>query len=79
MEPVTIEYKKQFYKCTPLSNTLEFIAQHNIIVKNPVASVVNGNLTRLNKKFKVSGTLEIIELSTSQGRRIYESSVLFLL
>ena len=78
MEPVNIEYKNKIYKCAPLTNTLEFISQHNIKIKDPVAAVVNGYLTRLNKKFKVDGTLEIIELSTSQGRRIYESSILFL-
>ncbi|MCK5072736.1 MAG: hypothetical protein KAQ98_04865 [Bacteriovoracaceae bacterium] len=78
MEPLNIEYHEKSYKVAPLTNTLEFITQHNIPVKFPVAAVVNGYLTRLNKKFKVDSNLEIVELDTSQGRRVYESGVLFL-
>jgi len=78
MEPLNIEYQNKVYKVAPLTNTLEFIAQMGISIKDPVAVVINGHLGRLNKKFKVDSSLNIIERSSFQGRKIYESSVLFM-
>jgi uridine kinase len=78
MQNISITYQNHEYKTTPFQTPLEFIEEHNITVQRPMAAVINGHLTRLNKKMRVSGTLELVEFETSQGKRVYESSVLFL-
>ncbi len=75
---LAITYEGKEYKIPQLSSTLDFIQKNNIKVQEPVAAVINGYFTRLNKKIRVGGNLEIIELETSLGRRVYESSVLFM-
>ncbi|MBT3236592.1 MAG: nucleoside kinase [Bdellovibrionales bacterium] len=78
MQNICITYQNREYKTTPFQTPSEFIKEHNISVKRPMAAVINGHLTRLNKKMRVSGTLDLVEFETSQGQRVYESSVLFL-
>jgi uridine kinase len=78
MKKLNINFKDKIYQIDPLRTTMEFISEHNLQVKDPIAVNINGRFTRLSKKIRVDSTIEIIELATPQGKRIYESSVLFL-
>lgn len=78
MKKIKITYQEKTYLVDPFITPLEFIDLHKIAVKKPVASIINGHLTRLNKHMRVDSTLSLVELETYQGQRIYESSVLFL-
>jgi len=76
---LVITYQGKEYKIPQLSSALDFIQKNKIDVHEPVAAVINGYFTRLNKKIRVGGTLELVEFDTSLGRRVYESSILFML
>lgn len=76
---LVITYQGKEYKIPQLSTALDFIQKNNIKVHEPVAAVINGYFTRLNKKIRVGGNLELVEFDTSLGRRVYESSILFMI
>ena len=78
MQKLKVVYKGKEYDVSPLSTAQEIILSHNLPVKDPMAVVVNGHFTRLTEKIKVDSTVEIIEFGSPLGRRIYETSVLFL-
>lgn len=78
MKKINIKYKNKDYEVPLLSDTLEVIEKCKLDVKDPVAVVVNGHFSRLNKKIPLDSTLDIIELSSPQGKRVYESSVMLL-
>ncbi|MBF0362669.1 MAG: nucleoside kinase [Oligoflexia bacterium] len=75
---IKVTYKDRDYKVRPAITVLELINECQLPVISPAAAVINGHLTQLNKHVKTDSTLDIIELSSYQGQRIYESSVLFL-
>ncbi|MBF0300221.1 MAG: nucleoside kinase [Oligoflexia bacterium] len=75
---IKITFKDKEYKVQPAMTVLEIISECQLPITLPAAAVINGHLTQLNKHVKTDSTLEVIELNTYQGQRIYESSVLFL-
>ncbi len=78
MEKIKIDCLGKEYSIDKLTTPLEFIKENGIHTQMPVAVVINGHMTRLDKNIRVNSTMEIIEKDTPQGERIYESSVLFL-
>jgi len=78
MQKIKVTFKDRVYEVTPLTSVLDFISEHHVKVDHPVAIVLNGHFTRLNRKLRVDSTIEFIELKSPQGRRIYESSLSFL-
>jgi uridine kinase len=79
MQNIKIRCKNETYEITPLLTVEEFIDKYNVKHNEPVAVVINGHLTRLDKKLRVDSTVELIDLHTPQGKKIYESSLFFLL
>ncbi len=69
---------KKNYEVEPLLTVEEFIFKHEIKVNDPVAVVINGVLARLNAKIRTDSALDVIDLESQLGKRIYESSVTYL-
>lgn len=78
MEKFNVSFRGKDYKVAPLSTVLEFLTENQLQIKHPVAAVLNGHLTRVDRKIKVDSTLEIIQLESYMGQKIYESSLVFL-
>ncbi|MBL6991398.1 MAG: nucleoside kinase [Bacteriovoracaceae bacterium] len=78
MENINITYKEKIYEITPLCTVSEFIKENNIPVEDPVGVVINGYLTRLGNKLRIDSMIDIVELASPQGKKIYDSSVQFL-
>lgn len=78
MEKVTVTYAGKTYKVERNVTAEHFMREHEIILDDPVACIISGHLTRLDKRIKADCTLDFILLRTPLGQRIYESSVLFL-
>lgn len=78
MNKVFVTCKGSKYEISSGETTLDFIKKNSIKVKDPVAAIINGHLTRLNKEIIVSSSIDILELASPQGRRIYEGSILYL-
>ncbi|MBF0312551.1 MAG: nucleoside kinase [Oligoflexia bacterium] len=75
---IKVVFREGEYKVRNGISVLELIEEQELPVKNPVAAVINGHAAQLSKHIKSDSTLDIVELETYQGQRIYESSVLFL-
>lgn len=78
MKKIRVKYHGQEYETKSGTTPARFLKEHNIDVKDPVAAILNGRLTRLNKTLRVDSTLRIINLSSFQGQRIYESTLTFV-
>ena len=77
-EMLNIVYKDNPYELEATCTSLDLIKKYHLPVKNPVATVINGYLTRLSHPIRVDSVIEFIERGTPEGERIYESSVIFL-
>ncbi|MFW5887851.1 MAG: nucleoside kinase [Bacteriovoracia bacterium] len=77
-DKITVVYNNKEYSVDQLTTPIDFLKKFKIPVKEPVAAIINGHVTRLNKKMKTNSTLFLIELDTYQGQKIYESTVIFL-
>ncbi len=78
MKMIKVNYQGKSYEIEQCQTTLDFIEQHQIDVIRPMAVVINGHFTRLNRKMRVDSSIEIISYGSPQGRRIYEASTLFV-
>ncbi len=78
MEKLKITYLDKNYEIPTFSTPQQMIDSYKLKVENPVGAIINGHLTRLNKRIKVDSTIEFIDRKTNQGQRIYESSLVLL-
>ena len=79
MNKLKVRYQNRVYEVNPLTTAQEFINEFQLKVKDPMAVVINGYFTRMNEKIRVDSSISFLELASSQGKRVYESSVLFVL
>ena len=78
MEKISVDLNGKSFKVQPLTSILDFINESEVEFKKPVAAVLNGHLCRVDKKIRVNSALDIIELESYMGQKIYESSLIFL-
>ncbi len=77
-QTINITYGEKEYEVDLNSTPFDFIKKYNIETNQPVASVLNGHVTRMNKKIKANCVLNFIERNTYQGQKIYESTAVFM-
>lgn len=75
---ININIGGKSYEVTSPCRPIDLIKQLNLNVVLPVAAVINGHLTRIDKKIHVNSNLSFVEASTEQGKRIYRNTVKFL-
>ncbi|MCK5882873.1 MAG: hypothetical protein KAG61_04230 [Bacteriovoracaceae bacterium] len=78
MKNLIVTFKGNKYEVAPLSTTEEIIKKHDLDVIDPIAVVINGHFTRLNKKIRADSDIDIVTLQTPEGKQVYESSVMYL-
>ncbi len=75
---VNVKYHGKEYQIAPGSTLLDLINKYDLPIKDPVAVIINGHFTGINKPIRVDTVLDVITLNSIQGKRVYENSVLFL-
>ena len=78
MEKIKITYQQKEYQVDPLITPWEFFLLLSDKSMRPLAAIINGQMSQLNKKIIVNSHLDYIVLGTYQGQRVYESSLIFL-
>ncbi len=78
MEGYKIIFEGKEYGIGANESVKDFIQKNSLTKKIPAAAILNGTMFRLDKTVQANSTLEIVDLDSPHGRKIYENSIIFL-